>query len=223
MGFTCLVRNGLFVILALGVAASAWAQAGTASLVGEVTDQQKQVVPGASAMLTNKQTGVAQTTVSDERGVVRFVNMQPGRYDLRVELSGFKTSLTSSIPLVVDTIVRQNVRLEVGGVTETISVVSRTIVLNTTDASVGNPISTEQIRSLPIEAQNVVQLLSLQPGAVFIPTNANSDAEDPRYGAVAGARSDQQNVTLDGIDVNDPQNQTAFTSAVRITQEALQE
>ncbi len=51
----------------------------------------------------------------------------------------------------------------------------------------------------------------------------NSDAEDPRYGAVAGARADQQNVTLDGIDVNDPQNQTAFTSAVRITQEALQE
>ncbi len=77
-----------------------------------------------------------------------------------------------------------------------------------------------------IEAQNVVQLLSLQPGAVFIPqmpSQAGGDEEDPRYGAVSGARADQQSVTLDGIDVNDPQNQTAYTSAVRITQEALQE
>ncbi len=98
------------------------------------------------------------------------------------------------------------------------------VTLNTTDASLGNAISREQIRSLPIEAQNVVQLLSLQPGAVFIPDAvAGRRRGDPRYGAVAGARADQQSVTLDGIDVNDPQNQTAYTSAVRMTQEALQE
>jgi hypothetical protein len=166
---------------------------------------------------------VSQTTTSDERGTYRFVNMQPGRYDLRTELTGFKTSSIENIPLLVDSTVRQNAVLELGGVTETVSVVSSTITLNTTDASLGNAISSEQIRSLPIEAQNVVQLLSLQPGAVFIPTNANSDPEDPRYGAVAGSRGDQQNVTLDGVDVNDAQNQTAYTSAVRVTQEALQE
>jgi Carboxypeptidase regulatory-like domain len=202
---------------------SVFAQSGTATLIGEVTDPQKQVVPGASVTLTNKQTGVSQSTVSDTRGGFRFVSMPPGRYDLKVELSGFKTSITQSIPLTVDSTVRQIAILELGGVAETVSVVSQTITLNTTDASLGNAISSEQIRNLPIEAQNVVQLLSLQPGAVFIPFNANSDQEDPRYGAVAGARADQQNVTLDGIDVNDPQSQTAFTSAVRITQEALQE
>ena len=103
-------------------------------------------------------------------------------------------------------------------------VLAETTHINTTDASLGNAISREQIRNLPIEAQNVVQLLSLQPGAVFIPCNANSGRqEDPRYGSVAGARADQQNVTLDGVDVNDPQIQTAYTSAVRMTQEALQE
>ena len=68
-----------------------------------------------------------------------------------------------------------------------------------------------------------MQLLSLQPGAVFIPVNATPTTVDPRYGAVTGARADQQNVTLDGVDVNDTQNQTAYTSAVRVTQEALQE
>jgi hypothetical protein len=166
---------------------------------------------------------VTQTTTSDERGAFRFVNMQPGRYDMKTELTGFKTSNIENIPLMVDSTVRQNAVLELGGVTETVSVVSSTITLNTTDASLGNAISSEQIRSLPIEAQNVVQLLSLQPGAVFIPFSPNTDPEDPRFGAVAGSRPDQQNVTLDGVDVNDVQNQTAFTSAVRVTQEALQE
>ncbi|MBM3808636.1 MAG: hypothetical protein FJW22_10655 [Acidimicrobiia bacterium] len=219
-----LSRLAVVVVIGLlgAVPDAAFAQAGTATLVGEITDQQKQVVPGATVTLTHRQTGVSQTITSDERGAFRFVNRQPGRYDLKVELSGFKTTITENIPLLVDSTVRQNAVLELGGVTETVSVVSSTITLNTTDASLGNAISSEQIRSLPIEAQNVVQLLSLQPGVVFVPVQ-NPATVDPRFGAAAGARADQQNVTLDGVDVNDVQNQTAFTSAVRMTQEALQE
>ena len=68
------LRGCLVGVLVLGFAASAWAQAGTASLVGEVTDQQKQVVPGATITLSNRQTGTAQSTVSDDRGAFRFVN-----------------------------------------------------------------------------------------------------------------------------------------------------
>ena len=135
-------RSCLVGVLVLGFAASAWAQAGTASLVGEVTDQQKQVIPGATITLSNRQTGVVQSTVSDERGAFRFVSMRPGRYDMKVELAGFKMSLTEDIPLAVDSTVRQNAILELGGVNETVSVVSQTITLNTTDASLGNAIST---------------------------------------------------------------------------------
>ena len=117
---------------------------------------------------------------------------------------------------------RETVILEVGGISETVSVVSETTHLNTTDASVGNVMSREQIRSLPVEAQNVVHLLSLQPGRDF-----HSDQQPGhRRSALwigAGARADQQSVTLDGIDVNDPQMATAYTSAIRMTQEALQE
>jgi hypothetical protein len=222
MSVTGWSRSCLAIVLTLGVTTLAWAQSGTGSLIGEVVDQQKQVVPGASVTLTNRQTGVAQSTISDERGQYRFVNMRPGRYDLKVELSGFRVSITEDIPLLVDSTVRQNATLELGGINETVSVTSETITLNTTDASIGNAISPEQIRNLPIEAQNVVQLLSLQPGAVFIPVQ-NPATVDPRFGSVAGARADQQNVTLDGVDVNDVQLQTAYTSAVRVTQEALQE
>ncbi len=167
-------------------------------------------------------TTASQNTITDERGGFRLANVQPGVYTLKVELPGFKTAQVERVTLQVDSVTRETVTLEVGGVAETVSVVSETTHLNTTDASVGNVMSREQIRSLPVEAQNVVHLLSLQPGAIFIPTS-NPATVDPRYGSVAGARADQQSVTLDGIDVNDPQMATAYTSAIRMTQEALQE
>ena len=218
-----LFRYALVAVLFVTAHSAAWAQTGTASLIGEVTDAQKSVLPGATVTLTNAQTNISQTTVSDDRGGYRFSNVPPGRYELKVELAGFKTSLISDVQLQVDSTARQNAVLELGGVTETVQVTSEAPILNTTDASLGNALSREQISMLPVEAQNVVHLLSLQPGAVFIPVNINSDPEDSRYGSVTGARADQQNVTLDGIDVNDPQNQTAYTSAVRMTQESLQE
>ncbi len=212
----------VFVVVCFVAARAALAQTGTAALVGEVTDPQKQVLPGATVTVTNAGTAASQVTITDERGSFRLSNVQPGMYTLRVELAGFKTAIVERVNLQVDSVARESVTLELGGVTETVSVVSETTHLNTTDASIGNVMSREQIRNLPVEAQNVVHLLSLQPGAVFIPTS-NPATVDSRYGSVAGARADQQSVTLDGIDVNDPQNQTAYTSAIRMTQEALQE
>jgi hypothetical protein len=213
---------GLVALLHLTGPAAAHAQTGTAALVGEVVDSQKQVIPGAVVTLTHVATTASQNTITDERGGFRLANVQPGVYTLRVELPGFKTAQIEQVTLQVDSVTRQTVTLEVGGIAETVSVVSETTHLNTSDASVGNVMSREQIRSLPVEAQNVVHLLSLQPGAIFIPTS-NPATVDPRYGSVAGARADQQSVTLDGIDVNDPQMATAYTSAIRMTQEALQE
>ena len=110
--------------------------------------------------------------------------------------------------------------MAIGQMSETVEVTSMVSPINTTDASLGNTISGNQIRSLPLEARNVVGLLSLQPGAVYLPHTANTD---PRSGSVSGSRADQSNVTLDGVDVNDPQFGTAYTSALRVTTDALQE
>lgn len=216
--------SGLAVVVLIQLCGSltASAQTGTAALVGDVTDSQKQVLPGATVTITHIATGAVQASVTDDRGGYRFGNVQPGIYTIKAELGGFKTSVIERVELQVDTIRRETITLAVGGISETVSVVSEVSHLNTSDASVGNVMSREQIRSLPVEAQNVVHLLSLQPGAIFIPTS-NPATVDPRYGSVAGARADQQSVTLDGIDVNDPQLSTAYTSAIRMTQEALQE
>lgn len=215
------VLSGALCLLAAGN--SLHAQSGTASIAGRVVDAQNAIVPGATITATNNATSTPRVTTSNEAGLFQLTALPPGTYRVTVELSGFRTAKFENVELRVDSPLRLDVRLEVGGLETTVMVTAETPVINTSDASLGNTIGEQQIRNLPIEARNVVQLLSLQPGAVFVP-KANPEATfDPRYGAVNGARADQQNVTLDGVDVNDPQNQTAYTSVLRMSADSLQE
>jgi hypothetical protein len=211
----------LLAFLLVG-AGQAWGQAGTGTLVGTVKDVQGGVLPGATVLATQTTTGASRTTVTNDSGNYTFAALAPGGYTVRIELGGFQVFVRENVDVRVDLTTRVDATMAIGAVTETVTVVEATPVINVTDASVGIVLSEETIAALPVEARNVVALLSLQPGAIFIPTT-NANTSDPRYGAVAGARSDQQNVTLDGVDVNDPQLQAAYTSAVRVTQEALQE
>ena len=118
----------------------------------------------------------------------------------------------------VDSTTQLDVVLAVGALTETVTVIEATPIINTTDASVGNGMTQLTIEQLPLEARNMVGLLSLQTGRCV-----SARPNDQRSGAVSGARSDQQNVTLDGIDVNDPQWSYAYNTVLRVTQESLQE
>ncbi len=211
----------LFVLAGLAPR-EASAQGSTATISGRLSDPQGLALPGVSVTITNPATGETRRVVSNPEGRYQITALPPGRYNLTLELSGFRTMVVEGIVLTVGGDARQDAQMELSTVAETVTVESSVTELNTTTAAVGNNINEFTIKNLPIEAANVVQLLSLQPGVVFIPMT-NPNTVDPRYGSVAGARSDQQNVTLDGVDVNDPQLQAAFTSAVRVTQEALQE
>jgi hypothetical protein len=214
--------TALLIVLA---ASSSWAQSGTASLSGRVLDPSGAVLPGASVTVTNAATAAMRSTVTNESGVYRLSGLPPGFYALEVSLQGFRTYLHVQLALQVDMPVRLDVPMELGAISESLTVTGESPALNVVDASIGNTIDERAITDLPVEARNVVELLSLQPGAVFIPNwdSGGLPQVDPRYGAVSGARVDQQNVTLDGVDVNDPEFQSAYTSAARITQEALQE
>jgi hypothetical protein len=222
---TSLRRLALSLLVAVAVCAVptlAWAQSGTATLTGTITDAQKSAVPGATVTATHLATGLSRDAVSGDNGGFQFVALPPGPYSLKVELAGFKTSVVERVQVDTDTTQRVDVALTVGGIEESVQVVAETPAINTTDASLGNVMKEVQIRALPLEARNPVGLLSLQTGVVYIP-RSNPDTMDPRYGSVSGARSDQGNVTLDGIDVNDGQNQSAFTSVLRVTTDAVQE
>jgi Carboxypeptidase regulatory-like domain len=208
----------LVVVLSFFAAGDfAWAQAGTASVYGDVKDQQRAALPGAAVTLTSADTGATRSTVTSETGAYRFVALTPGTYSLTVELKGFRTASLEKVQLAVDTAAKLDVGLELGSLAETVEVAASTPILNTTDASLGNVITAMQIQQLPLEARNPVGLLSLQAGAVYLPSG------DQRSGSVSGARSDQSNVTLDGVDVNDPQWGYAYNSVLRVTLESLQE
>jgi len=207
----------LAVALLLAATGLARAQAGTASVYGDIKDQQGAGLPGAAVTLTSAGTGASRTTHTNEIGSYRFVALTPGVYTLKIELAGFRTALHDRLELAVDTATRQDAALALGQVSETIEVAARASIINTTDASLGNTMTERQIQQLPLEARNPVGLLSLQAGATYLPTN------DQRSGSVSGARSDQSNVTLDGVDVNDPVQGFAYTTVVRVTLDSLQE
>ena len=211
------ITLGVLLAVILGISSNAWAQAGTATLTGTVKDTQGSVVPGAMVTAAQPATGSTRSTTTNLQGVFTFPGLMPGTYNVKVELTGFKTYVRESVALQVDSTTQVDALLQVGELTQTVTVTEATPIINSTDASLGNVMTQLQIQQLPLEARNPVGLLSLQTGAVYLPTN------DQRSGSVSGARSDQSNVTLDGIDVNDAQNGFAYTTVLRVTPESLQE
>ena len=144
-----------------------------------------------------------RTVVSTGTGAYEFPSLPPGTYALRVEAGGFRAYDQKNIQLLVNNPATVNVTLEVGSTTETVEVSAIGQTLNTTDASLGVAFGENQVKQLPLESRNVGDLLSLQAGVVYTGDNPAIDTNtDTRSGAVNGARSDQSNVTLDGIPVN---------------------
>ncbi|MGB8459748.1 MAG: carboxypeptidase-like regulatory domain-containing protein [Candidatus Acidiferrum sp.] len=199
-----------------------WAQTGTTSLRGVVSDRSGAIVANAAVTLTNISQGLKRETATNNAGEYQFLALPPGTYALTVELAGFRKFEQKNLQLLVNLPSTQNVTLDVGAATETVEVSAEAATLNTTDASLGNAFNENQVKELPLEGRNVPDLLSLQPGVAF-PNNRDDDPSfDTRKGAVNGARSDQSNVTVDGVQVND-EGGHAFTSVLPVTLDSVQE
>src|SRR3984885_13930670 len=161
--------------------------------------------------------------VTDASGGYEFSQLQPGRYTLEASADGFQTARREGLDLLVATTSSVDLSLGVQTTKQQVVVTAEGgAVVNTSDATMGNSFNENQVSQLPIEGRNVVELLSLQPGVTFLGTVGNDD-RDSRSGAVNGARSDQSNVTLDGVDVNDQNKGYAFNSVLRVTQDSIQE
>jgi hypothetical protein len=198
------------------------------SLQGRVVDSSGAVIPHAHVTVRLISTGATRADDTNNSGDFQFQQLMPGEYSIRVEAPGFAPSIRERVALQVSTPASLNITMSIAAEVQTTEVVSsEAVLLNTVDATLGNTFDSRQVSTLPIEGRNVVELLSLQPGVTFIGRTSsgiagNSDS-DSRAGAVNGSRSDQSNVTLDGIDVNDENSGYAFTSVLRMTQDSVAE
>jgi len=214
---------GGLLVLVFG-AAGAWAQTGTSSLRGTITDPNGASVGGATVIIASPGIGVTLTTKTDKNGAYQFLEVRPSTYTLTVTAAGFRTLKQSGVQLLVATPVTDDLKLELGSVSTTVEVSGTALTINTQDATLGNAFNQAQISSLPFEGRDPVAILSLQPGVVTVADRDQVDTNvDSRGGSVNGARSDQTNVTLDGIDNNDQLKGFAFTGALRATLDSIEE
>jgi hypothetical protein len=218
---------GLLMVLALVSAFAngvAWAQTGTTSLRGTILDESGAAIAGARVTLSNSQQGFERTVISGETGAYEFIGLAPGAYLLSVEKENFQKYELNKIQLLVNTPATQTISLRIGTSAQTVEVSAAAETLNTTDASIGTAFNENQIRQLPLEGRNIPELLTLQAGVVYTGNRSDINKDvDTRSGAVNGARSDQSNLTLDGVDVNDQVNGNAFTSVLPVSVDSVQE
>ena len=188
------------------------AQSGTTSVSGTVFDQQGRVISGASVKLSNAEKDFTRAATTGDKGTFSFPVIQPGTYRLEVGMNGFKRFVNNEVRAFVDTPTEISAVLQVGDINETVNVRSDAAeaLLNTEDATIGNTFVSNQVTQLPTEARDVINLLTLQPGVT-------------RFGYVVGGRSDQANITLDGVDVNEAQTNNIFSPVLRLNAEAIEE
>ena len=209
MSLSNVPRSWVLSSLLLISTASLFGQA-TTSLSGRVTDPTGATIPEAVITITLDSQGLTRKTIGDTSGFYQFLQLPPGNYTVKAEKTGFATLLQKNVLLQVNLPATVELKLEVGNVSQTIAIEAEAPPINTQDASIGNAFNQTQVRQLPLLTRNVVELLSLQAGVTAT-------------GEVLGARRDQNNVTLDGADVNDNQSAGAFTAVLPVPLDSVQE
>ncbi len=197
-----------FFAFALLLAGSIFAQSGTTGISGTVLDQAGSAVPGATVRLSNPTTGFNRSITTDESGRYNFVSISPATYQIEVEAAGFKKLVNSNVQARINTPTEVILTLEPGAISAVVNVTSGAIesIINTQDGSLGTTVNSQQITQLPTDLRNINNLLSVQPGVT-------------RDGYVAGGRSDQANITLDGVDINDQQTGGRSGSAATLNRD----
>ena len=204
----------LAVLAVLFLAAPAtYAQSNLASVTGVVTDSGSAVIPGARVALRNTNTGLIWEMETNETGAYTFVSIPPGPYELTAESEGFQKFVKTAIVLETGQQYRSDMQLELGELTETVTVTAEVAPLNTENGTIkGDVIVREEIQALPLDGRDFTNLAFLVPGVIPV-TPAGSGfgaaAGGGRGGArmsVNGARGDQTNFYVDGVSNRNPGN-----------------
>jgi hypothetical protein len=156
----------VFILATALTAGAVQAQTLYGGITGTVADDSGAAVPGATVSVKNEGTGLELTAVTDEGGNYTIRNVPGGTYTLKASLQGFKEFVQTGVPITVGNIVRINGRLEIGALTESVTVVSDTAILKTDKADVSVDLKPEDVVNLPLnQYRNYQTLLNLVPGA----------------------------------------------------------
>jgi len=207
------LRGCVFVaatLLFTGVAALA--QLGTSTIRGTLIDPQGKSIEGATISLKNTGTDYTRSVKTSSAGNFSFELIPVGDYEITIEATGFRNKQLDKVHALVGAPTDLDVRMEVGSQTDTVIVegTGSAVAINTQDATLGNNISSLQIAQLPIADRDIRSILTLQPGVT-------------QNGEVTGARSDQSNTTLDGVDVNEAQTSSLNGTVLRLNGDAIEE
>src|SRR6266853_148436 len=166
-----LIRSTTVCWLAV-FAVSAFGQA-TTSVRGRVTDPSGAAIPSAQVQLTRTDTNFSRHTVANNEGAYELLQLPPGTYTLTVSAAGFATVERKDFALLVNLPATADFQLQIASGAQLVEVSEALTMVNTTDATIGNVFDGKQVEQLPIEARNVVELLSLQPGVIYLGNRVN--------------------------------------------------
>ena len=185
----------LAVFLILLHAAPTAAQTTLGRIAGTVLDSSGAVLPGATITLTSEQTNQVQTAVSSETGAFLFPQVPVGTYKIDIELQGFKTATFTKVTVAVAQEHSLTARLELGNVSENITVEAGSSLISTTSPEVTATVLQRQVLDIPLANRDVTNLIKMQPGVQPFINRTNT--------SINGGRPTWTQVTLDGINIQD--------------------
>jgi hypothetical protein len=216
-----LFRVGVCAVLALALCAGstpAFAQGSTTSTIsGRVVDSSGGVLPGATVTARHLATNTESSTVTNTQGAFTLPSLPTGTYEVTVALEGFKTNVVRDVVLTAVQGANVNAKLEVGGVTETVTVASSSEIIQTQSTTISSTITTNQITKLPLTSRSAMDFVNFLPGVSTPGGNRNATINGLPQGVI--------NITLDGINIQDNTNRTGdgFFSIVSPRLDAIDE
>src|SRR6476620_1896195 len=159
------MRIASLAFLVIALPTGLWGQFASGTITGVVTDSTGSVIQGANITVTEQQTGTAIKVTTQHDGAFTAPNLAPAEYTLTVEAGGFKRLVISKLKVDVGSILTQDVVLEVGGTTESVSVEGHASLVETTSGAVGTTVTVSHVLEMPLVDRNVFSLVNMVPGA----------------------------------------------------------
>jgi hypothetical protein len=200
------LRHGLaaivFTCALLASRAPLGAQSATGSILGSVKDASGGALPGVAIAVVNEESGVRRRVTSRAAGEFEVLLVPPGRYRFEASLRGFKKTVRPGIELHVEERARVDLVLDVGGVTEQVTVTDLIPLVQFEMSAIGTIVDNRRIVGLPLNGRDFFQLASLVPGSQ-LPAEGSQNSTQGGAVSINGAREQSNNFLLDGVDNND--------------------